>query len=344
MASFPFLSFIFIFLALILLHQRPSASIPPPQPPLRSLLCLFNPSSASSISLYASSSNRLFRHFVFFLSALPPAPLSLSPSNPAANPSEDRAAECFFVIHLAGDADSCITELEVSWVGQKIAPFSLCRYLIVCGGELLLVWFIPSKMMLHLGIEAFQLDRSEPWRWVKMESLGDRALFIGENYRTLGFSCDSPKKWGGESNCIYYAGSGNQPWSVLRLGDAAIDLSNPELRLIKDGSPLLRTPKWFYPKLLGYGSQLGQKCLRLQELDRDRKKTKNIKELSGTVKEILGTCVSFGCTVDCPDARYQEQGNYSKRGGTTTERGGVIVFLGLRQLRNCQGSNAFKEL
>nr|CAD1831008.1 unnamed protein product [Ananas comosus var. bracteatus] len=168
-------------------------------------------------------------------------------------------AERLFVIHLVGDANSCVTELEVSWVGQKIAPFSLCRYLIVCGSELLLVRFVPSKMMLHLGIEALRLDRLEPWRWVKMESLGDRALFIGENYRTLGFSCDSPKKWGGESNSIYYAGSGNQPWSVLRLGDAAIDLSDPELTLIKDGSPLSRTPKWFYPKLLGYGSQLGQK-------------------------------------------------------------------------------------
>ncbi|XP_020112454.1 uncharacterized protein LOC109727012 isoform X1 [Ananas comosus] len=172
-------------------------------------------------------------------------------------------AERLFVIHLAGDADSCVTELEVSWVGQKIAPFSLCRYLIVCGSELLLVRFVPSKMMLHLGIEALRLDRLEPWRWVKMESLGDRALFIGENYRTLGFSCDSPKKWGGESNSIYYAGSGNQPWSVLRLGDAAIDLSDPELTLIKDGSPLSRTPKWFYPSL--YGGGQGHGALRASE-------------------------------------------------------------------------------
>ena len=65
----------------------------------------------------------------------------------------------------------------------------------------------------------------------------------------------------------------------------------------------------------------------LKELERDRKKTKNIKhngnislddvikiakvmkprsmakDLSGTVKEILGTCVSVGCTVDGKDPK-----------------------------------------
>ncbi|KAK9175856.1 hypothetical protein WN944_027866 [Citrus x changshan-huyou] len=69
----------------------------------------------------------------------------------------------------------------------------------------------------------------------------------------------------------------------------------------------------------------------LKEPERDRKKTKNIKhngnitlddvieiakimrprsmakELSGTVKEILGTCVSVGCTVDGKDPKDLQQ-------------------------------------
>ncbi|KAG8376550.1 hypothetical protein BUALT_Bualt09G0075100 [Buddleja alternifolia] len=69
----------------------------------------------------------------------------------------------------------------------------------------------------------------------------------------------------------------------------------------------------------------------LKEPERDRKKTKNIKhngnislddvveiakimrsrsmakDLSGTVKEILGTCVSVGCTVDGKDPKDLQQ-------------------------------------
>ncbi|KAM4108687.1 hypothetical protein ACB094_03G064000 [Castanea mollissima] len=71
----------------------------------------------------------------------------------------------------------------------------------------------------------------------------------------------------------------------------------------------------------------------LKEPERDRKKTKNIKhngnislddvveiakvmkprsmakDLSGTVKEILGTCVSVGCTVDGKDPKDLQQQN-----------------------------------
>ncbi|KAG8647259.1 hypothetical protein MANES_09G068860v8 [Manihot esculenta] len=60
----------------------------------------------------------------------------------------------------------------------------------------------------------------------------------------------------------------------------------------------------------------------LKEPERDRKKTKNIKhsgnislddvieiakDLSGSVKEILGTCVSVGCTVDGKDPKDLQQ-------------------------------------
>ncbi|KHN48295.1 60S ribosomal protein L12-1 [Glycine soja] len=68
-----------------------------------------------------------------------------------------------------------------------------------------------------------------------------------------------------------------------------------------------------------------------EEPERDRKKTKNIKhngnislddvveiarvmsprsmakDLSGTIKEILGTCVSVGCTVDGKDPKDLQQ-------------------------------------
>ncbi|KAG4996179.1 hypothetical protein JHK85_027618 [Glycine max] len=73
------------------------------------------------------------------------------------------------------------------------------------------------------------------------------------------------------------------------------------------------------------------KGLRVTEPERDRKKTKNIKhsgnislddvveiarvmsprsmakDLSGTIKEILGTCVSVGCTVDGKDPKDLQQ-------------------------------------
>ncbi|KAL5717930.1 60S ribosomal protein L12 [Ranunculus cassubicifolius] len=75
------------------------------------------------------------------------------------------------------------------------------------------------------------------------------------------------------------------------------------------------------------GLRVTVKLTALKEPERDRKKTKNIKhtgnfsldhvieiakimrprsmakELAGTVKEILGTCVSVGCTVDGKDPK-----------------------------------------
>ncbi|KAJ0020981.1 hypothetical protein Pint_32166 [Pistacia integerrima] len=75
----------------------------------------------------------------------------------------------------------------------------------------------------------------------------------------------------------------------------------------------------------------GLRVTALKEPERDRKKTKNIKhngnitlddvieiakvmrprsmakDLSGTVKEILGTCVSVGCTVDGKDPKDLQQ-------------------------------------
>nr|GMD22624.1 60S ribosomal protein L12 [Ipomoea batatas]GME21278.1 60S ribosomal protein L12 [Ipomoea batatas] len=75
----------------------------------------------------------------------------------------------------------------------------------------------------------------------------------------------------------------------------------------------------------------GEVIKALKEPERDRKKTKNIKhngnislddvieiakvmsprsmakDLTGTVKEILGTCVSVGCTVDGKDPKDLQQ-------------------------------------
>ncbi|KAB1996973.1 hypothetical protein ERO13_D13G236000v2 [Gossypium hirsutum] len=79
------------------------------------------------------------------------------------------------------------------------------------------------------------------------------------------------------------------------------------------------------------GLRVTVKLTALKEPERDRKKTKNIKhngnislddvieiakvmrprsmakDLKGTVKEILGTCVSVGCTVDGKDPRDLQQ-------------------------------------
>ncbi|KAF7097549.1 hypothetical protein CFC21_099353 [Triticum aestivum] len=66
----------------------------------------------------------------------------------------------------------------------------------------------------------------KPAKWVEVKKLDNWALFVGGDVRSPPFSCLTPEKWGGRSNCLYYAHY-SQPWSVHGLGDAANAVWDP---------------------------------------------------------------------------------------------------------------------
>ncbi|KAG2603793.1 hypothetical protein PVAP13_4NG012300 [Panicum virgatum] len=104
--------------------------------------------------------------------------------------------------------------------GLKVKP-----WLVVCGDTLLLVELSVSRNAFFdysATFKAFRLNSSvEPAKWVKVDNLGNNALFVSFDRRNPTFSCMNPKRWGGKSNYIYSArgsADSDEAWSVVELG------------------------------------------------------------------------------------------------------------------------------
>jgi len=104
--------------------------------------------------------------------------------------------------------------------GLKVKP-----WLVVCGDTLLLVELSVSRNAFFdysATFKAFRLNFSvEPAKWVKVDNLGNNALFVSFDRRNPTFSCMNPKRWGGKSNYIYSArgsADSDEAWSVVELG------------------------------------------------------------------------------------------------------------------------------
>lgn len=130
-------------------------------------------------------------------------------------------------IHLGPQLS--MLEVGVVWdegmfVGLRHAP-----WLVVCGDMLLLVDFslsINSFSELSGTFNVFCIDfQVEPAKWIKVDDLGDNALFVSIDRRNPTFSCMSPEKWGGKRNCIYVASQSadsNEAWSAFEVGQVVL--------------------------------------------------------------------------------------------------------------------------
>ena len=90
-----------------------------------------------------------------------------------------------------------------------------------------------------VNYKAYCLDMStEPATWVEVVKLENDALFMGRDVRSPTFSCMSPGRWGGRSNCLYYAHD-SQPWVLHGMGhDADVvwdDYTDPDLPCVQQG-------------------------------------------------------------------------------------------------------------
>jgi hypothetical protein len=69
-------------------------------------------------------------------------------------------------------------------------------------------YFSKASSGAPVNYKAYCLDMStEPATWVEMVKLENVTLFVGDDVRSPPFSCMSPGRWGGRSNCLYYAHS-----------------------------------------------------------------------------------------------------------------------------------------
>ncbi|XP_078150318.1 uncharacterized protein LOC144545630 [Carex rostrata] len=129
-------------------------------------------------------------------------------------------------------------------------PFWFQHFMAVCDGELLLLLLVPThKESMYAQLEVYRLNSSvNGTRWVKQETLGNWAIFVGYYSRVQGLAIQNPERWGGRNNCVYFA-TGNQngdwPWAVLKLGDVidTTDPKSPDLPLFRH-RPLF---SWVHP-------------------------------------------------------------------------------------------------
>ncbi|XP_062227863.1 uncharacterized protein LOC133926111 [Phragmites australis] len=118
-------------------------------------------------------------------------------------------------------------EVAVVWEEDMVVGLNFKPWLVVHGDMLLLVDLsvsIDALSGFSGTFKVFRLDFSiEPAKWVKVENLGNNALFVSLDRRNPTFSCMSPERWGGKSNCIYVADvseDSDEAWTVVELGQA----------------------------------------------------------------------------------------------------------------------------
>ncbi|KAF7098070.1 hypothetical protein CFC21_099837 [Triticum aestivum] len=122
-----------------------------------------------------------------------------------------------------------LQNLPLEWCHGKTPRAFLNPWLVICHDMLLLVCYnIRFPFQRSTFCTLHRLDMSNnPATWVEMKKLNNWALFVPVDTRDPPFSCINPERWGGRSNCLYYA-QRSHPWGVRWLGN--------ELDLVKDPS------------------------------------------------------------------------------------------------------------
>ncbi|XP_078150315.1 uncharacterized protein LOC144545627 [Carex rostrata] len=123
-----------------------------------------------------------------------------------------------------------LRSLAVDGLEERDSSFQ--HFLVVCDGELLLLLLVSTDAeMMDVQLEAYRFDSSvNGTRWVKQETLGNWAIFVGYDSRAHGLAIQNPERWGGRKNCVSFTTgyqNGDWPWAVIKLGDV-INTIDPE--------------------------------------------------------------------------------------------------------------------
>ncbi|CAM0912388.1 unnamed protein product [Alopecurus aequalis] len=121
---------------------------------------------------------------------------------------------------------------------------NLC--LVACGDMLLLVRCQGSFPARGDTFEVFRLDQSTASpKWVKVEELGNWAIFISTDKRSQPLSFMNPERWGGRSDCVYCYSHDSEHWTAFELGKPAPSTGN--FVFISCGSVV--QPMWIVPSM-----------------------------------------------------------------------------------------------
>lgn len=103
--------------------------------------------------------------------------------------------------------------------------------LVASNAQLLIVYPIPPS---YFQVYRIDFSRNE---WVKVENLGDEALFIDTKSGRL----SNTTKWGRRSNCLYYLPSHSNKCRVYSLNGEVLEV----VTLEKERSPSHKLIRWF---------------------------------------------------------------------------------------------------
>ncbi|KAJ4787800.1 hypothetical protein LUZ62_039046 [Rhynchospora pubera] len=142
----------------------------------------------------------------------------------------------------------CPKELVVQCPTHEIFPCFEKAQFVDCEGEILYVCFTPSNETsngeIEYKVEVFRVDMFDDHMiLVKMDDLGDRALFLSNGVNATGCVCNNPERWGGETNAIYYASYDR--WFLFEVGGFA-----PWCPIYQVNTAKCFHPFWDYPSIL----------------------------------------------------------------------------------------------
>ncbi|KAM0873894.1 hypothetical protein ACQ4PT_037778 [Festuca glaucescens] len=154
------------------------------------------------------------------------------------------SSRALFVVHLSPKIH--VQKVLVSWAEMPTIQNLNNLCLVVCGDKLLLVGCRGSFPARGDTFEAFLLDQStDSPKWVKVEELGNWAIFISTDKQSQPLSFVNPERWGGRSNCVYCYSHDSEHWAAFELGRPASNPSN--FVFISCGSVV--QPIWVVPSM-----------------------------------------------------------------------------------------------
>ena len=164
-------------------------------------------------------------------------------------------------IHIAPELS--MQEVAVMWEQSMLVGLHSKPWLVVCGDMLLMIEQDFSSGRLGGSSDAFfrifRLNFSvEPAKWGKLDKLDNYALFVSLDRRNPTFCCMSPERWGGKSNCIYFARLSEGPdetWTSAELGQLVPENAIHPMFYGMSFPPDygLQSNLWVFPNLI-YGS------------------------------------------------------------------------------------------
>ncbi|XP_074573855.1 uncharacterized protein LOC141830300 [Curcuma longa] len=148
-----------------------------------------------------------------------------------------------------------LKEFTVQWRGESSSwavAFGSSSRMVECDGKLMLIRMVPFGEETGFCFVVYFLDFSGQPTWLKVDNLGDWALFLDIEESNFAISCAHPGRWGGRSNCIYYVDREFDDWHEFSLDAPTSNTAAGEHPLDFTKRNLLKWPSpiWVYPSML----------------------------------------------------------------------------------------------